>query len=116
MTCFHRTKKYVAMFSRHGTQKGFPIKLKIQWPEVMSLILVLSNDSYFRDLVISMNQNLALLQKYTIFKFQHLVILLNGLYDLKLSNQIKNQKVLFKVGTFYNNQHKLSRAFQTDIL
>ena len=25
-----------------------------------------------------------------------------------------NQKVLFKVGTFYNNQHKLSRAFQTD--
>jgi hypothetical protein len=32
------------------------------------------------------------------------------------SNQIKsNQKVLFKVGTFYNNQHKLSRAFQTDM-
>ena len=31
--------------------------------------------------------------------------------------QIKsNQKVLFKVGTFYNNQHKLSRAFQTDIV
>ena len=30
--------------------------------------------------------------------------------------QIKsNQKVLFKVGTFYNNQHKLSRAFQTDM-
>ena len=26
-----------------------------------------------------------------------------------------NQKVLFKVGTFYNNQHKLSRAFQTDM-
>ena len=33
------------------------------------------------------------------------------------SNQIKssNKKVLFKVGTFYNNQHKLSRAFQTDM-
>ena len=31
-------------------------------------------------------------------------------------SQIKsNQKVLFKVGTFYNNQHKLSRAFQTDM-
>jgi hypothetical protein len=30
------------------------------------------------------------------------------------SNQI-NQKVLFKVGTFYSNQHKLSRAFQTDM-
>ena len=30
------------------------------------------------------------------------------------SNQ-SNQKVLFKVGTFYNNQHKLSRAFQTDM-
>jgi hypothetical protein len=28
---------------------------------------------------------------------------------------IQNQKVLFKVGTFYNNQHKLSRAFQTDM-
>jgi len=27
-----------------------------------------------------------------------------------------NQKVLFKVGTFYNNQHKLSRAFQTDTI
>jgi hypothetical protein len=27
----------------------------------------------------------------------------------------QNQKVLFKVGTFYNNQHKLSRAFQTDM-
>ena len=26
-----------------------------------------------------------------------------------------NQKVLFKVVTFYNNQHKLSRAFQTDM-
>ena len=33
-----------------------------------------------------------------------------------IHNQIKsNQKVLFKVGTFYNNQHKLSRAFQTDM-
>ena len=33
-----------------------------------------------------------------------------------VKNQIKsNQKVLFKVGTFYNNQHKLSRAFQTDM-
>ena len=30
------------------------------------------------------------------------------------SNQI-NQNVLFKVGTFYNNQHKLSRALQTDM-
>ena len=31
-------------------------------------------------------------------------------------HQIKsNQKVLFKVGTFCNNQHKLSRAFQTDM-
>ena len=29
--------------------------------------------------------------------------------------QNQNQKVLFKVGTFYNNQHKLSRAFQTDM-
>ena len=35
---------------------------------------------------------------------------------MRQSNQIKsNQKVLFKVGTFYNNQHKLSRAFQTDM-
>ena len=35
-----------------------------------------------------------------------------------LAHQIKiksNQKVLFQVGTFYNNQHKLSRAFQTDM-
>jgi hypothetical protein len=32
-----------------------------------------------------------------------------------VSNQISNQKVLFKVGTFYNNQHKLSRAFQNDM-
>ena len=33
-----------------------------------------------------------------------------------MKNQIKsNQKVLFKVGTFCNNQHKLSRAFQTDM-
>jgi hypothetical protein len=31
------------------------------------------------------------------------------------SNQNQNQKVLFKVGTFCNNQHKLSRAFQTDM-
>jgi hypothetical protein len=30
-------------------------------------------------------------------------------------NSNQNQKVLFKVGTFYNNQHKLSRAFQTDM-
>jgi hypothetical protein len=30
--------------------------------------------------------------------------------------QIKsNQNNLFKVGTFYDNQHKLSRAFQTDM-
>jgi hypothetical protein len=37
-------------------------------------------------------------------------------YGLCLSNQkSSNQKVLFKVGTFYNNQHKLSRAFQTDM-
>jgi hypothetical protein len=37
---------------------------------------------------------------------------------VRVSNQIKsksNQKVLFKVGTLYNNQHKLSRAFQTDM-
>jgi hypothetical protein len=33
---------------------------------------------------------------------------------LHKSNQI-NEKVWFKVGTFYNNQHKLSRAFQTDM-
>jgi hypothetical protein len=33
-----------------------------------------------------------------------------------LTNIVKsNQKVLFKVGTFYNNQHELSRAFQTDM-
>jgi hypothetical protein len=34
------------------------------------------------------------------------------------STQIKsksNQKVLFRVGTFCSNQHKLSRAFQTDM-
>jgi hypothetical protein len=30
-------------------------------------------------------------------------------------NSNQNQKVVFKVGTFYNNQHKLSRAFQTDM-
>ena len=36
--------------------------------------------------------------------------------DIIIIIQIKsNQKVLFKVGTFYNNQHKLSRAFQTDM-
>jgi len=31
------------------------------------------------------------------------------------TGQIKNQKVLFKVGTFVTAQHKLSRAFQTDM-
>jgi hypothetical protein len=37
-------------------------------------------------------------------------------FTFQRQSQIKsNQKVLFKVGTFYNNQHKLSRAFQTDM-
>ena len=34
---------------------------------------------------------------------------------LKSNQSNQNQKVLFKVGTFYNNQHKLSRAFQNDM-
>jgi hypothetical protein len=36
-------------------------------------------------------------------------------YNFPFIGPNQNQKVLFKVGTFYNNQHKLSRAFQTDM-
>jgi hypothetical protein len=33
----------------------------------------------------------------------------------QIRHQSQSQKVLFKVGTFLTAQHKLSRAFQTDM-